>query len=278
MTDMGQVGYRMRNEVQHRVQYRVLHGVPRMGMNKEHRVLHRVFLRVLQSVQYALRAVGALFYPHCCAACGRLLEDPHEAVCKDCLQRLPRTEHATLRFNQTEELFTDILHFGHGASFLFYEKNTPVQRMFHRMKYMRQPEIASVLAREAACDFLQTDFFEGIDLIIPIPLHPKRLRRRGYNQSDYIARALSEATGIPYDTTHLVRIRNNPQQALMKGKDRERNVQGIFRVHHPEELYRKHILIVDDLITTGSTVRSAMTALKVCRGATYSVFSLGKAR
>lgn len=234
---------------------------------------------VLQhGVQYALRGVVALFYPHCCAACGRLLDDPHEVICKDCLQCLPRTEHAALRYNQTEELFTDIPRFGHGASFLFYEKGTPVQAMFHRMKYKRQPEIASVLAREAAYDFLQTDFFEGIDLIIPIPLHPKRLRQRGYNQSDYIARALSEATGIPCDTTHLTRIRNNPQQALMQVKDRERNVEGIFTVNHPEELYRKHILIVDDLITTGSTIRSAMTALKVCRGATYSVFSLGKAR
>ena len=245
--------------------------------NKTHHG-HRLLHTLQHSVQYALRGVVELFYPHCCAACGRLLDDPHKTICDDCLRHLPRTEQAALRDNQTEELFSDIPRFCHGASFLFYEKGTPIQAMFHRMKYKRQPEIASVLAREAAYDFLQTDFFEGIDLIIPIPLHPKRLRQRGYNQSDYIARALSATTGIPCDTTHLVRIRNNPQQALMKGEERERNVQGIFAVRHPEELYRKHILLVDDLITTGSTIRSAMTALKVCRGATYSVFSLGKAR
>ncbi len=251
-----------------------------MGDNRKNKIAYgyRLWNAVRDGVLYTLRGVVALFYPHCCAACGRLLDDPHEAVCKDCLQHLPRTEHAILRNNMTEDLFGDIPRFCRGASFVFCEKGTPVQAMFHRMKYKRQPEIATVLAREAAYDYLHADFFEGIDLIVPIPLHPKRLRQRGYNQSEYIAYALSEATGIPCDTTHLTRIRNNPQQALMRGEARERNVQGIFAVNHPEELYRKHILIVDDLITTGSTIRSAMTALKVCRGMTYSVFSLGKAR
>lgn len=235
-------------------------------------------LRLVQAVRYAFRGVLSLFYPHCCACCGRLLEDPHEPICSPCLQRLPRTEQATLHPNMTEELFLDNTRFRRGAAFLFYDKKSPVRRMFHRMKYQRRPEIAYTLAREAAYEFEQADFFEGIDLIIPIPLHPKRLRQRGYNQSEYIARALSEVTGIPYDTTHITRVRNNPQQALMQGAEREQNVRDIFRVNHPEELYRKHILIVDDLITTGNTIRSSMTALNDCRGATYSVFSLGKAR
>ena len=220
----------------------------------------------------------SLFYPHCCAMCGDLLEDETITMCPKCIHHLPRTEQCALRGNMTEELFCDLPRFQRAAAFLFFDKGADIQHVIHKMKFHEQPRIAYDLAREAAYDFMQADFFEDIDLIIPIPLHPRRLRERGYNQSEWIARALSETTGIPVDTTHVSRIRNNPQQALKKAKDRAINVEGVFAVNHPEELYRKHILIVDDLITTGSTVRACIKALKVCRGAEFSVFALGKAR
>lgn len=210
--------------------------------------------------------------------CGCLLEDESTTLCPDCIQHLPRTEQCALRGNMTEELFSDLPRFQRAAAFLFFDKGADIQHVIHKMKFHEQPRIAYDLAREAAYDFMQADFFEDIDLIIPIPLHPHRLRERGYNQSEWIARALSETTGIPVDTTHVRRIRNNPQQALQKAQDRASNVEGVFAVNHPEELYCKHILIVDDLITTGSTVRACIKALHVCRGAEFSVFALGKAR
>lgn len=225
-----------------------------------------------------LRSLLSLFYPHCCAMCGCLLEDESTTLCPDCIQHLPRTEQCALRGNMTEELFSDLPRFQRAAAFLFFDKGADIQHVIHKMKFHEQPRIAYDLAREAAYDFMQADFFEDIDLIIPIPLHPHRLRERGYNQSEWIARALSETTGIPVDTTHVRRIRNNPQQALQKAQDRASNVEGVFAVNHPEELYCKHILIVDDLITTGSTVRACIKALHVCRGAEFSVFALGKAR
>ena len=178
----------------------------------------------------------------------------------------------------TEELFSDFPRFQRAAAFLFFDKGAVIQHVIHKMKFHEQPRIAYDLAREAAYDFMQADFFEDIDLIVPIPLHPTRLRERGYNQSEWIARALSEATGIPVDTTHVLRIRNNPQQALRKAKDRTANVEGVFAVNHPEELYHKHILIVDDLITTGSTIRACIKAMRPCRDTRFSVFALGKAR
>ena len=224
------------------------------------------------------RSLLSLFYPHCCAMCGSLLEDETITLCPECIRHLPRTEQCALRANMTDELFSDLPRFQRAAAFLFFDKGAAIQHVIHKMKFHEQPRIAYDLAREASYDFMQADFFDGIDLIIPIPLHSKRLRERGYNQSEWIARALSEATGIPMDTTHVSRIRNNPQQALQKAKDRATNVEGVFAVNHPEELYRKHILIVDDLITTGSTVRACMKGMKVCRGAKFSVFALGKAR
>ena len=110
-----------------------------------------------------------------------------------------------------------------------------------------------------------------------MPLHPKRLRERGYNQSEYIARGISELTGIPIDTTHVLRVVNTPKQALQEGEERKTNVAKAFAVDRPEELRGKHILVVDDLITTGETMKACLHAMKRIRGARFSVFALCKA-
>lgn len=146
------------------------------------------------------------------------------------------------------------------------------------MKYADQPELGYWMARQAVLDWRNEAFFDGIDLIIPMPLHPKRLRERGYNQSEYIARGLSEITGIPIDTMHVLRVRNTPKQALQNGEERRTNVADAFEVSHPEQLYKKHILVVDDLITTGETMKACLKAMKRIRGAKFSVFALCKAR
>ena len=126
----------------------------------------------------------------------------------DCWRKLPRTEQAYMRENSTETALTDgqtarkqILHLERAAAFLFYEKNHPIRRVIHRMKYTDQPELGFWLARQAILDWKDENFFDEIDVIVPIPLHPKRMKERGYNQSEYIARGISEITGIPLDET-----------------------------------------------------------------------------
>lgn len=206
-------------------------------------------------------------------------------LCSECLASLPRTEQAQLRLNETEMALMEgknsikrMMHLERAAAYLFYEKEQPVQDVIHALKYADQPMIAYQLGRQAAMEFQYAGFFEDIDVIIPIPLHPKRMNERGYNQSEYIARGISEITGIPIDTTHVTRIRNTPKQALQSGEERKQNVVDAFAVNHPEQLYHKHILVVDDLITTGETMRSCLKAMKPFRGAKFSVFALCKAR
>jgi ComF family protein len=217
-------------------------------------------------------------------------------LCPTCLASLPRTEQAELRQNETEMALAGVnpfyvrdagqqmvraqkaMHLKRAAAFLFFEKEQPIQDVIHKMKYADQPMIAYRLGREAAMEMQYADFFDEIDVIIPIPLHENRLRSRGYNQSEYIARGLSEVTGIPLDTTHVTRIKDTPKQAQQKGADRKANVADAFAVNHPEQLYHKHILLVDDLLTTGETMRSCLKAMKRFRGAKFSVFALCKAR
>lgn len=136
--------------------------------------------------------------------------------CTDCINKLPRTEHAVLRANSVEEIFRKIPRFERGAAFLYYEKNHPIRLVMHQMKYADQPMIGYQLAQEAAREFICTDFFDGIDLIIPVPLHKKRMRSRGYNQSEYIARAIGEITGIPVDTTHVRRVKKYTQTSTAR--------------------------------------------------------------
>ena len=170
------------------------------------------------------------------------------------------------------------MHLEKAAAFLFYDKDHPIQRVIHKMKYADQPMIGYFLGRQAAIEFQYADFFDEIDVIIPIPLHPKRLNERGYNQSEYIAKGISDVTGIPLNLTHVMRTRNTPKQALQSGDERRENMEEAFAVHHPEQLYHKHILVVDDLITTGETMRSCLKAMKQCRAARFTVFALCKAR
>ena len=228
-----------------------------------------------------ITALLSLFYPRTCPMCGDYMgeEQVPGTLCKTCLARLPRTEQAEIRDNLTEMVFDKkVMHMDRAAAFLFFDKEDPIRDLVHVLKYADRPEIGYQLGRQAAMEFQYADFFDGIDVIVPMPLHPKRLRERGYNQSEYIARGISDVTGIPVDTTHVERIKNTPKQALQKGEERKANVQDAFAVNHPEQMYRKHILVVDDLITTGETMQSCLKAMRRFRGAKFSVFALCKAR
>ena len=222
--------------------------------------------------------------------CGQYVGEKKQPgqLCDECIDALPRTEQAQLRENSTEMTLwgqvrsraaaKKVMHLDRAAAFLFFEKEHPIQDVVHAMKYADQPMIGYHLGRQAAMEMQYADFFDEIEVIIPMPLHKNRLRSRGYNQSEYIARGISAVTGIPVDTTHVMRIKDTPKQALQSGEDRKQNVAEAFGVTHPEEMYRKHILLVDDLITTGETMRSCLKAMKRFRGATFSVFALCKAR
>jgi ComF family protein len=238
--------------------------------------------------------LSVLFYPKTCPFCGKYISDYQvrvehtDWICMDCFRKLPRTEQDLTADNSTEMALLDgasslsaarkTMHLVHAWAFLHYEKQHLIRHVIHRMKYSDQPELGYWMGWQAVMSCRNEDLFDGIDVIIPMPLHPKRLRERGYNQSEYIARGISEVTGIPIDTTHVQRIRNTPKQALQDGEGRKTNVAGAFAVNHPEQMYHKHILVVDDLVTTGETVKACLHAMRAFRGARFSVFALCKAQ
>lgn len=197
-----------------------------------------------------------------------------EVLCVRCQADLPRVRTVSFEENDIARIFWGLVSIEKGISFFHYTPHSPHSRILFELKYHNHPEVGKTMGRIMAEELKATSFFDGIDLIVPIPLSRKKEQQRGYNQSDWIAWGISETTGIPTDTTSVVRTKSNPSQTTLDHRQRRENVRDIFAVRHPENLEGRHILLVDDVITTGATMLScAETIARACR-VRFSVLSL----
>lgn len=219
--------------------------------------------------------VNTLF-PRYCIVCGKRLGLEEEHTCINCLMQLPRTNFKGKKGNAVERvLWDDQINTEHANSFLFYHQKSKFCNIYFHFKYYNHPQVAVAYGRIMAQDLYDTDFFNGIDCILPIPLSAKRQKKRGYNQSEKLAIGIAEVVHLPIDTTSIVRSVDNPTQTQFSESERWANVKDIFTLAHPEKLHGKHILIVDDVITTGSTVRAFAHAAIKAGEVRISVISLG---
>jgi ComF family protein len=161
------------------------------------------------------------------------------------------------------------------AAFSFYTRRSRLRNLIHKMKYSGMKEIGYELGHIYGLSLRDTGFTDGMDIIIPVPLHPAKKRARGFNQSDYISAGISDATGIPVNITGMERVVLSVTQTNKGRFDRWANVEGIFRVTDPESLEGKHILLIDDVITTGSTLESCAGELLKVKGVKVSIAALG---
>ena len=197
-----------------------------------------------------------------------------EVLCVRCQADLPRVRTISFEENDIARIFWGLVPIEKGISFFHYTPHSPHSRILFELKYHNHPEVGKTMGRMMAEELKATNFFNGIDLIVPIPLSRKKERQRGYNQSDWIAWGISEATGIPTDTTSVVRTKSNPSQTTLDHRQRRENVRDIFAVRHPGNLEGRPILLVDDVITTGATMLSCAEAIaRACR-VRFSVLSL----
>lgn len=216
----------------------------------------------------------SLLFPRLCYACGNHLLRNENLICTECYVVIPRTNYHKEDTNPVAQLFWGRCMIEKAAAFSFYNKGSRIRNLIHNLKYKGIKEIGDELGRVYGLSLRSSGFTADIDLIIPVPLHPTKKRIRGFNQSDTISSGIADVTGLPVDTTSLVRIAASATQTKRSRYERWTNVEGIFRVTDPEIIMGRHILLVDDVITTGSTIESCANELLKVEGVRVSVIAL----
>lgn len=218
-----------------------------------------------------------LFFPPCCIVCEDALSIGEECICLSCLQQLPKIQYNPPEANEIEKRFWGKIPIEHATSYFQYIKGSDFDKILFELKYHGRKEIGEIMGRYMSQHLLDTGFFEGIDMIIPIPLHKKRYKKRGYNQSEWLAKGISTITQIPINTTSIKRTIPNSTQTHKNVWDRWEDVQNIFEVCSPNEITGKHILLVDDVLTTGATIISCASAIMKIQGVKISILTLAAA-
>lgn len=218
-----------------------------------------------------------LIYPNLCLICGETLLQAENQICLACINKIPRTNLHRIKDNAVEKKFWGKVRIESGTSFFYFTKGSQFQKILHELKYRGNKEIGKILGKIAAVDLYDDKFFATVDCIIPVPLHPKKFQKRGYNQSEYIALGLSQILQKPVESHLLRRMRDTATQTKKSVFERYENTEGIFGITDTAQLSNKHVLLVDDVLTTGSTLEAAAQALLAVKGVKVSIFTLAVA-
>ncbi len=219
----------------------------------------------------------SLLFPRLCYGCGNHLMRNENLICTECYVTIPRTNFHTLNDNPVSQIFWGRCMIERAAVFSYYNKGSRIRNLIHNMKYKGIKEVGYELGRIYGNSLKGSDFILGVDVIIPVPLHPSKKRMRGFNQSECISSGIADATGLAVDNVSLARITGSSTQTKRSRYDRWTNVEGIFTVTDPGLIKGKHILLIDDVITTGATIESCAGELLKMEGVKVSVAALAYA-
>lgn len=216
----------------------------------------------------------SLIYPRLCVGCGQSLLRHEPVVCTVCRYSFPQTRFHNHPTNPVSKLFWGKVEVERATAGYHFRKGSKIQRLIHQMKYKDRPEIGTALGNFLGQELAEDPHFSGVDCVIPVPLHPRKKRKRGYNQSEYIADGVAEALGKPALHKVLFRAVANPSQTRKSHYERWKNVSSVFRINPKRPLENAHILLVDDVVTTGSTLESCAAALLTMPGCRVSIAAL----
>lgn len=220
-----------------------------------------------------------LISPRLCVVCGHRLTVTEEVICTKCNFHLPRTDfHHNAYENEMAKLFWYLIPIERATAYFYYEPHSSTANIIYQMKYKDHPEIGEVMGRMMGKELMPSGFFDGIDGIIPVPLTKKRQRQRGYNQSEEIARGISEVTGLPLFDKVVKRVSFKGSQTNLGRWERNENVEKVFELIDGTTIQGKHLLIVDDVVTTGATCIACSKELVKANNTKISILSLGFAK
>lgn len=215
-------------------------------------------------------------FPRQCAMCEHRLTPTEAYVCTMCKSQLvPTGDHLSPLDNPTARLYWGQVDVERVVAIYKYSPSTPLAIAIHKLKYMNRPEIGEMLGAFVARKLATHGFFDDIDLIIPLPLHKRREHERGYNQSYHIAHGIKTICHLPLRSDIVVRTRYTQSQTTLSHGQRIHNVDGAFLLHKPDAIKGRHILLVDDIITTGASTISCIRAICQQSDVKVSIVSLG---
>lgn len=204
-----------------------------------------------------------LLFPKSCACCAHFLMPNERTICTYCRNELPLNDPYLENENPTEKVFYGRVRIAHAISLLQFEKHGITQRLMHDLKYRGNSSISSELGKWVGHDLLKTVWHKELQAVIPVPLHKRKLRKRGYNQVEGFGKCIAEILKIPYKDRCLVKVEANKTQVFKNLAARFKNVEHSFELNETEmkDLENKHILLVDDIVTTGATLETCARKL-----------------
>lgn len=234
--------------------------------------MNTTFLR-----QYVQGFIGIL-YPRVCAVCSKVLFSNEEILCLSCLIDLPRTGFHHIPDNDVARLFWGRIPVAHATSFMYFTRDSCYRRILHELKYNGQRYIGFEMGRLFGLELINSPF-QRVDMILPVPLHPSKLRKRGYNQSELIASGISSVIQVPVESGLVSRTMATTTQTRKSRYERWENVRDSFHIADAGKIENKHVLLLDDVITTGATIEACASALTgKTRNITISIASLACAK
>ncbi len=215
-----------------------------------------------------------ILYPRLCLSCERVLHPHEQLLCHRCLSGLSLTNF-TPDSNPLYDRLTAIVDLQTAMALFLFNDGHIIQNLIHQLKYQGQQEVGALMAEFARNYFNDISFQPDFDIIVPVPLHPKKQKQRGYNQMTFFGKNLGNYLSVPYNETILIRQVNTPSQTKKSAAERRLNVSKAFGIQNTENYTGKHFLIIDDVITTGATIEAcAETILKEVPGAKVSVLAM----
>lgn len=211
-----------------------------------------------------------LFFPAICLTCGNRLVKNEHCICIPCIYDIPRVKFKNYTDNQVTRMFWGRLNIRYAMAYYYFSRGSKYRNLIHQLKYNRQKEIGIFLGKQIGNELLHSPIC-GIDIIIPVPLHKTKRMQRGYNQSEIIANGVGSVLKKPVMTNLLYRTVNTNTQTKKSRYERWENIKDVFELQNKSFLKGKHVLLVDDVITTGATLESCALTITKQEDVTVSI-------